>query len=68
MSIFPILGDCIGETRLGQTNGSPVIRTPLSAPYGTVDFSEIHIGDARGYANQLLDLVAQWESEQEKTL
>ena len=66
MSIFPILGGCISETRLGQTNGTPVIRTPLSEPYGTVDYSEICLSDAKGYAHHILHLVAQWESEQDK--
>ena len=63
MSIFPIIGGCISETRLGHSNGHPVIRTPLSEPYGTVDYSEIHIGDARGHAHQILALVEEYEQK-----
>lgn len=67
MSIFPIIGGCIPETRIGQTNGRPVIRTPLSEPYGTVDYSELAMSDAEGYAHHILHLVALWKQEQEKT-
>jgi len=62
MSIYPIRGEAIAWMRVVEDRGMPVIEIALGDPLRPVDVAHVHISDARGLGNRMLQLTEEWRA------